>query len=243
MIAYRSMVLCAAVVAMFCVSSAWAQSEGTLTVVGTGSAHESADRVTLALTVSSQDNTATGLFVKSADVVMRLKKALVAAGLKEMDIHELAYKLMPNMEYGQNGTRITSYRMDNQLEVMVEDVALLPHLIDLSTQYGAGSVMLGEFTSAKAGDLHLEAMQSAIADARKQAQELAKAAGKSVGEIVSISDVAAEPMMAKPQAKGGEAEEEEEEEREHAQSKQAKPAESTHTFSESASYKVVFRLR
>ncbi len=213
-----------------------AQTEGTITVVGTGSSSAAAERASLELTVSSQDATATGLFVKAADVVLNLKKKLVAAGVKREDIHEKPYRLMPNYEYGQNGQRVTGYRMDTPLEVEIEDVSLIPHLIDLSTASGAGSVSLGEFTSATTSEMHGQASKAAIADARKRAAEIAKEIGRSVGEVVSITDGAAEPMQAKPAPKG---EEEEEREREG----RGKQPEASHVLSESVSFKVVFRLK
>src|SRR5207248_11346416 len=88
-------------VVLFFAARAHAQSEHTLTVLASGSASAVADRVSLGLTVSSADQTATALFVRQNDVVKRLKQALEGAGIAARDITEQPFRLMPNYEYGQ----------------------------------------------------------------------------------------------------------------------------------------------
>jgi hypothetical protein len=82
--------------------SVHAQSPGrTITVIGTGAANAVASSVSLQLTVTSQDVTATGLFVKQKDVVDRLEQAMEKAGVSSKNISEEPFRLMPNVEYGQ----------------------------------------------------------------------------------------------------------------------------------------------
>jgi len=208
----------------------------TITVLGSGSAGAAADRVTLGLTVSSADQTATGIFVRQNDVIKHLKEALENDGIKDEDITEQPFRLMPNMEYGQAGTKITGYRLDTPLEVQIDNVKDLPHIIDLATQSGASSINVGAFGLAGTRSLHDEALKSAIADARKEAASLAKEMGRTVGEVVSISETGDEDQAAKPAARGGE---EEEEEEHHAKKAAPQPS----TLSEKAVVKVVFELR
>jgi uncharacterized protein len=217
--------------------SAMMTGSRTITVLGTGSAGAVADRVTLGLTVSSADQTATAIFVRQNDVVKHLKEALEKGGVEAEDITEQPFRLMPNMEYGQAGTRITGYRLDTPLEIQIDNVKDLPHIIDLATQSGASSVNVGAFGLSGTRSLHDEALKSAIANARTEAASLAKEMGKTVGDVVSISETGDEDQAAKPAARGGE---EEEEEREH---KGKKAAQQPSTLSEKAVVKVVFELR
>lgn len=214
-------------------ASAFAQ-ERTLTVLASGSASAVADRASLSLTVSSADQTATALFVRQNDVVKRLKQALVGAGIEARDITEQPFRLMPNYEYGQNGTRIIGYRIDTPVEVEVDKVDDLPHLIDLAAQSGASQVAVGSFSKSGTNSLHADAVKNAIANARKEAAALAKEMGKSVGDIVSVSE--AEDAGKAAPAGGGR--EEEEERREHAAAQQ-KP----NLMSEKAELRVVFELK
>ena len=209
--------------------------ERTLTVLSTGSASAISDRVSLQLTVTSQDSTATGLFVKQNDVVHRLRKAMETAGVKPQNISEEPFHLIPNYEYGQQGTRIVGYRLDTPLELQVDNKKDLPRLIDLATANGASMVTVGNFSpEAGAGtSLHEEAVQNAIANARKEAASLAKEIGKSIGDIVSVSEL--EDAGKSTQAQGGE-----EEEERHAASRTAGQP---NTHSEKAELRVVFELR
>ena len=208
----------------------------TITVLASGSAGAVAERVTLGLTVSSGDPTATGLFVKQNDIVKHLEEALEKGGVKAIDITEQPFHLMPNMEYGQNGTRIIGYRVDTPLEVQLENVKDLPRIIDLATASGASAVNVEGFGLAHGKSLHEDAVNDAIANARKEATSIAKEMGKTVGDIVSISEAGDEGAAPAP-AKGGE----EEEERE--KGGKAKATQQPNTLSEKATLKVVFEVR
>ena len=212
-------------------ATAYAQhTERTLTVLSTGNAMAVADHVKLQLTVTSQDQTATGLFVKQSNAIARLKKTLEGAGIALQDITQQPFHLMPNYEYGQQGTRIIGYRLDTPLELRVDDIKNLPHLIDLAASNGANTVTVGSFGVNGSRSLHEEAMKNAIANARKEATSLAKEMGKTVGDIISVSEM---EDAGKPAAPHGS---EEEEEGHH---ETAQPS----TLSEKAELQVVFELR
>lgn len=221
--------------ALLCVSStALAQADHTITVLSSGSATAVADHAQLQLTVSSMDQTATGLFVKQRDVVGRLRKALMNAGVKTADISESPIRLLPNYEYGQNGTRIIGYRAETPLTVDIEDVLSLPQLIDLSAQSGAGMITLGSF-SRNASDLHSDALKNAMSAARKEATTLAREMGRTLGDVVSVTEVE-EDAAAGPKGRGGE----EEEEREKSRAKDSNPVS---TMTEKAELRVVFQVK
>ncbi len=207
----------------------------TITVLASGSAGAAADRVTLGLTVSSADPTATGLFVKQNDIVKHLEEALEKGGVEAKDITEQPFHLMPNMEYGQNGTRIIGYRLDTPIEVELDNVKDLARVIDLATQSGASAVNVGAFGLAPGRSLHEESVKNAIANARKEAAAIAKEMGKTVGDIVSISETGDE--NAAPAAAKGE-----EEEREQGQKAKA-VQQPVNTLSEKTELKVVFEVR
>jgi uncharacterized protein YggE len=220
-----------AVLSLF-VSSPNAQ-ERTLTVLADGSASAPASHVTLNLTVSSGDQTATGLFVKQEDVVARLRKALEQGGVPARDITVQPFRLMPNMEYGQNGTRIIGYRIDTPLELDIDNVKDLPRIIDLATASGASSVSVGSFGLGASKSLHEEAVHNAIANAKKEAAAIAKEMGKTVGDVLSISE---NPNEGQPAAGGRGGEEEERRE-------MMKAAQQPNTLSEKTELKVVFELK
>lgn len=206
----------------------------TITVLATGSAGTEARRVSLGLTVSSADQTATGLFVKQDDVVKHLKESLENAGIPASDITEQSFHLMPNMEYGQNGTRIIGYRLDTPLEVELSDVKDLPRIIDLATQSGASAITIGALEPPPGQSLHAEAVKNAIENARTEAAAIAKEMGKTLGDIASVSEVGSENGVSSAPQQGGE----EQERRE-----MKKASDQPNTLQEKANLKVVFEVR
>lgn len=202
----------------------------TITVLATGTASAPAERVSLAITVSGADQTATGLFVKQQDIIKHLKEALEGAGIKSEDITEQPFHLMPNMEYGQNGTRIIGYRMDTPLEVELDNVQDLARIIDLSTQNGASAINVGAF-SASGHSLHAEAVKNAIDNARKEAAEIAKEMGVKVGDVVSVDESPTSSML--PPQGGGE---------EEAEHRAMMKSEQPNSLAETATLKVVFQV-
>lgn len=222
-----------ALVAFFASSLRAQTGEHTLTVLSVGSASALADHVSLALTVSSADQTATALFVRQNDVVKRLKQALEGAGIDARDITEQPFRLMPNYEYGQNGTRIIGYRIDTPVEVQVDKVDDLPHIIDLATSSGASQVTVGSFSLGGGRSLHADAVKNAISNARKEAAAIAKEMGKTLGDVVSLSET---EEAVRPSAGRGE---EEEERREGKGAQQAQP----NTMTDKAQLRVVFELK
>ncbi len=206
----------------------------TITVLASGSAGAVAQRVSLGLTVSSADQTATGLFVKQDDIVKHLKESLENAGIPASDITEQPFHLMPNMEYGQNGTRIIGYRLDTPLQVELGDVKDLPRIIDLATQSGASAISIGSFEAAPGQSLHEEAVKDAIGNARTEAAAIAKEMGKTLGEMVSVSETGGENAASALQQQGGG-------EQERQEMKQA--AQQPNTLSEKTDLKVVFEVR
>ena len=206
----------------------------TITVFATGSATAPAERVSLGLTVSSADKTATALFVKQNDIVMHLKESLENAGIKSADITEQPFHLMPNMEYGQDGTRIIGYRLDTPLQAEIDNVKDLPRIIDLATQSGASAISIGTFGLAAGHSLENQAVKNAIENARAKAGAIAEEMGKKLGDIVSVSETGgASGPLAAARLQGGEEEHE----------AMMKAAQQPNTLTEQSNLKVVFEVQ
>jgi uncharacterized protein YggE len=68
----------------------------------------------------------------------------------------------------------------------VSDVDDAPGLIDAATEAGANNVSGPGLSSSNADALYRQALAKAVAAARSNAEALAKAAGRSLGEITAI---------------------------------------------------------
>jgi uncharacterized protein YggE len=93
---------------------------------------------------------------------------------------------------------VTGYVASNSVSA-VSDVADAPALIDAATEAGANQVSGPGLSSSNAEALHRQALGKAVADARLDAEALAKAAGRSLGAITAIVEAGAvspQPMYA-----------------------------------------------
>ena len=68
----------------------------------------------------------------------------------------------------------------------VSDVGEAASLIDAAVEAGANSISGPGLSSSNSEELYRQALAKAVGEARERAQVLAKAAGRSVGEIESI---------------------------------------------------------
>ena len=68
----------------------------------------------------------------------------------------------------------------------MSDVGDAAGLIDAAVEAGANQVSGPGMSSSNAEELYRQALAKAVAEARERAQVLAKAAGRSVGEITAI---------------------------------------------------------
>ena len=75
----------------------------------------------------------------------------------------------------------------------VSDVDDAPGLIDAAAEAGANQVSGPGLSSSNAEALYRQALAKAVADARLRAEVLAKAAGRSLGEITTIVEGGAQP--------------------------------------------------
>jgi uncharacterized protein YggE len=83
---------------------------------------------------------------------------------------------------------ITGFEIINQLQVTVHDTDALGELLDAAVQAGANSIYGVTFYVEDQTSAASEARVEAVEDAHTRAEELAAAAGMSLGPIVFLSE-------------------------------------------------------
>lgn len=162
---------------------------GTLTV--TGQSTLSVPPTEAQITVGTQivASTATAAMRDDSRAMDAIVAALERAGVKKSDLQTENYNLYPNQNNpGQSqAPRITGYTISDQIQVTTTDLNAVGTLIDTAVRAGANQVNGVNFTVANPGALIERANDSALAQARAQATDLAKAAGEHLGALVSLS--------------------------------------------------------
>jgi len=114
--------------------------------------------------------------------------ALKAAGVDEKDLRTTNFSIWPSQQYSPDGVVTgTIYMVDNTVYVTVRDLDGLGDLLDSTIAAGANSINSIQFDVADKSAAVKEARAKAVEDAKTQAQELADAAGITLGDIQNIS--------------------------------------------------------
>lgn len=160
-------------------------SHRTVTVPGVGAASAPPDLLTAALEAWSEGPSAGEVLTETSRHAAALLVALAELGVAETDVATTSVHVGPTWD--RDG-RPSGYRAANGVRVVLRDLgtagAHLDALVRLLDDHVAlSSVSLG---LADDGALRSTARAAAMADARARAEELAAAAGASVGEVRRI---------------------------------------------------------
>ena len=161
----------------------------TITVTGTGSVTRVPDVARVSVGVSVTKNTVKAARDSAGKSMQAIIAAIKAMGIDEKDIKTTSIDLSP--QYSNTGTKITGYRMSEQLQVTVRDLDKAGDVVDTATSKGATEVNGLWFEVGDPASAMDEARAAAIAQARTSAQKMASAAGVSLGGVVSVSESSA----------------------------------------------------
>jgi uncharacterized protein YggE len=152
----------------------------SLTVNGVGTVSVVPDEAQMTLGVETRRETAQAAVSANADAMQKVIAALRRAGARE-----LATQWVSVYPYTSEDGTVQGYSASNSVSA-VSDVEDAPALIDAAAAAGANQVSGPGLSSSRAESLYRQALVKSIDEARAKADVLAKAAGRSLGEITSI---------------------------------------------------------
>lgn len=192
-LALRPLLLAAALTAALAAPAAaqTAPAVPTLTAFGNGSASATPDIAVVTLGVVSEAALAKDALDANASNMADVIKAITGAGVAEKDIATSGLFVDPiysDASHSPDGSsKITGYRVTNQLTIRVRDLAASGPLLDKVISAGANRVNGISFEIGKADTLRDAAIRAAIADARAKAELMADAAGVKLGALQSVN--------------------------------------------------------
>lgn len=162
-------------------------SSGDLSVVGEGKMDITPDTASVDL----------GIVVNNAANVEAAQKeinttnnaivnAVKALGIDPSDIKTSNYSINPNYSFEGGKNEVTGYNGNATVTIKVRKTDKLPEVINASTKAGANQVMGTNYTVDKPENYREQAREKAIANAKEQAEKLAKQLGIRLGKITNI---------------------------------------------------------
>ncbi|WP_240376798.1 SIMPL domain-containing protein [Bacillus piscicola] len=162
-----------------------AVQSGTLLVGGEGKLDVPPDLAIIRLGAEAQDQSAEKAQQAVSKKMKGVQKLLHDYGIKEENIKTVRIGVHP---YQSNQEDKEKFRAQHILEIQFEDMEKVGELLDDAAAAGANRIEQVSFTLRDASTAEEQALQQAIKSTKSKAAAMAKSAGRSVGEIIQISE-------------------------------------------------------
>jgi uncharacterized protein YggE len=168
----------------------------TLSVSGTGIVVVPPDIVTITLGVQTRGDEIGSAVAQNNLLSGRVMQALTEAGVAAQDMQTTYFNVytQPKFDEFGNPTGEQLYIVDNTLTAVQRNPEALGATLEAALTAGANSVQSVVYGVDDLTPALDEARRLAIADGQRQAQQMAAAAGLTLGEIYSISDTWGGPV-------------------------------------------------
>ena len=161
-----------------------------ISVMGYGTVYAVPEIAYINMGVRSTGDSVSDALELNNNQAQAIKDTLVSQGVEEKDIQTSSFSIYPQSDYDYQGSITRTYfSVENNVYVTVRDLQNLGVTLDAVAKSGANSIYGISFDVEDKTDEQTAARQLAVDSARTQAQELAAAAGKELGEILEISTV------------------------------------------------------
>lgn len=186
--------LAAALVAAGCtkvVTTEGAAPLYTVTASGTGETFEAPDMAQMYFGATVSTDEASAALKQANDVAEAITAAVKDAGVAAEDIQTANVSVYPQQNYEGDKVTITGYQATIQVSVKIRDIEAVGDVIGAASEAGANEISGPSFMLDDDAEANAEAIKLAIEDARGRAEVMAKASGKSLGEIISVNETGA----------------------------------------------------
>jgi uncharacterized protein len=160
-----------------------------IVTTGTGEARIAPDRATIFVGVQSRGPTAAAASADNARRQRAIIDTLRSLGLGSDQLSTMNYNVSPEIQYSQNNQppKVTGYSVTNTVRADVRRIEDVARMIDASLAKGANEISGLQFFSSKSDSVRRSALSVAVANARADAEALARAAGGTLGPLLELS--------------------------------------------------------
>lgn len=179
--------------------------EATITITGRGTLNAEPDIAVVSAGAVTEGRTARAALDANTKIMADTFAALRAMGVAERDMQTSRLTVEPRYTHfdSSNGERrpprIDGYSVSNQLQVRVRDLTIIGEVLDALISAGVNQMGGLSFAVDEPQAMYMQAREAAVEDALAQAQLLTRAAGVSLGRVISISQNQAQQRRPQPQ--------------------------------------------
>ncbi len=162
---------------------------GQITVSATGESYRIPDTATVSAGVVTQAMSASEAMAANARKMNAAYNELLRAGIAQRNIQTSQLSLQPRYDYSdRQAPKITGYEARNTVTAKSENLDTVGAMLDALVRAGANNINGVQFSIKNPDAAKSEARAAAIQTARRQAEEMAGAAGVRLGRIVNLSE-------------------------------------------------------
>jgi uncharacterized protein YggE len=163
----------------------------SLTVSGEGKAMARPDMAEIQTAVVTEADTAGAALEANSNAMQMLFGTIAKFDIEDRDVQTTAVNLAPRYARRTSGMpqRIEGYRAENRVRIRVRDLARLGKVLDALVTQGANTLHGIQFGVASPQPLNDQARRAAVADAQRNAMLYAKAAGVTLGRVMSLREM------------------------------------------------------
>ena len=163
-----------------------------------GEARVTPDRATVHIGVQTRRSTSTAASRDNAARQRAVIDTMVALGIPRDMIATENYSVYPETRYDTNTQRaqVTGYVVSNVVRVELRRIDLVGSVIDAAVAKGANQIHSLDFSATNADSARRAALAVAVAQARGDADAMARAAGGALGTLLELtsSDMGGSPV-------------------------------------------------
>jgi len=160
----------------------------TLSVTGNAQVLLTPDIAYVSVGVHTDGADATEAVNRNNEMAQQLMSALAGLGIAATDMRTTGFSIYPQQQYDQAGALAgTRYMVDNTVYITLRDLSRVGDVLGAAVGAGANNIYGVQFDVADKTAALAQARTQAIQNARSQAEELAAAAGVTLGEVQAIN--------------------------------------------------------
>ena len=161
----------------------------TLDISAEGEVKAVPDQATISLGVRTSSRTAAAAMRANRELMNTTLAALAAQGVQKRDIQTSNLNLNAQYTYEPNQSpRLTGYQADNEVTIVVRDLARLGQTVDAVTTGGANQINGVSFGLSDPAPVQDEARRAAVKALRARADLYAQAEGLRVVRLVNLAE-------------------------------------------------------
>lgn len=167
----------------------------TINVNGSGLVYLTPDMAYVTIGVHTEGKDAAETFASNNAETQKVIDAMIKMGIDEKDMQTSSFSVYPRQEYDLQGkpTGEITYIVDNSVRVTVRNLETLGEVLDNAVASGANTISGVQFDAADKSGALSQAREAAVIEAQTKAEELAAAAGVTLGLVQTISEYSYNP--------------------------------------------------